>query len=317
MPSRSFWGLGVLLLGSLTLQTHGSVLLREAIQQVEFSGASGTITKSSGAILDESGGLQTGKDGLADLLTDQTTLRLGGNSSLNLLKGDQFQLASGNFAFANIPEKKSLVVLVNGEQVLIYGGTGFVHVGKDKGPSVLIGGIAGRLVVRFKGNSYELSPGELLKLTEENQAAERFDLEKQVRGSRLLGAFRKPLSDLTGKAIEEWTSLRGRGFIRPEVQGKRNFFVETSAAHPMISSDRGTPQPIAVSGSISLVALFGLSPSSYGIPASLSRNVGLIGAGTASYPHAHPNNGHYGGTPPPHNPNGDPHDGSPGHHGHH
>jgi hypothetical protein len=34
-------------------------------------------------------------------------------------------------------------------------------------------------------------------------------------------------------------------------------------------------------------------------------------------PHSHPNNGHFGGTPPPRNPNGDPHDGTPGHNGHH
>src|SRR3954467_15602605 len=265
MPIRSFWGVSVVLLGSLTLQTHGSVLLQETIKQVEFSGAGGTIAKSSGAIINESGILQTGKDGLADLRSEEAKLRLGANSSLNLLEGDHLHLANENFAFANLPEEKPLFVLVNGERMLIHGGTGFIQVGKDKRQYALVGGIAGGLVVRFKGNTYELSPGEMLKVTEENQVStQTFDLEKQVRGSRLLGAFREPLSDLTTKSVHGWTSLKGRGFIRPEVEGNRNLFVENSVAHPTTSSERGTPQPLAVFGSGITFTFLGLSPSHYG-----------------------------------------------------
>src|SRR3954468_8344680 len=129
MPTRPLWRVSVLLFGALTLQTQASVILREAIHDVKFSSIGGVIAKSSGAVLGEPGTLQTGNDGLADIRCDGITLRLGGNSSVNLLDGEQFQLAKGNFAFANIPGKKAFLVLVNGEPVLIHGRTGFIQVG--------------------------------------------------------------------------------------------------------------------------------------------------------------------------------------------
>jgi hypothetical protein len=180
----------------------------------------------SGSTLDEAGSVQTGNDGMAELQSGKTILRLGNNTKLLRKTEGELQLQEGNLLFENLPHGDSLVLMSGSGRLFVHGELGFIQASKMRGTDeqcVLIGGMAGKTKVVLAGNEYELRPGDLLSVLPTGEHLKsNFNLAKQVRESHLIHGFKHELPGLDAlqKSVRDFAKLERRGFIRASDSGR-------------------------------------------------------------------------------------------------
>ena len=163
-----------------------------------------TVSEKSGAVsvaenVSGQQNIETSAGSHAQVDLGKSVIRLGADSTLRLNGNDAVGLSKGTCLFDFVGRNQQLLLDHAGKQATVKGGTGFARIAEGKAgqPEVLlIGALAGKVVVLMNGQSHGLSAGELIAFDGKGDfVTSGFNLAKLSETASLLKDFQSPLPD--------------------------------------------------------------------------------------------------------------------------
>ena len=190
-----------------------AVAFKPGAAQPTIQEVAGNDDLQTGQVLSLPQRIQNGRAGRVHVDLGKSVFRLG-NDSVATLSSAGFELETGNCLFANVSSDAPVTLARGAKSLQIVQGSGFAHRTDDR---LLIGGMAGKMVVKISGQKLVIRPGEVMAWDAKGALVRSdFDLAQQVSTCALINDFTKPLpnaADLKREA-DRFASLEKRGFVR-------------------------------------------------------------------------------------------------------
>jgi hypothetical protein len=209
---------GLLIATTQSFAADSAATVTEAVNHVDYGASQSTDTNPAkvGTVLHNGEYLKTGTQSRAELkLANQTVTRVGSDTIFNYSVADNtVDLQSGTMLFSKPKDGKTMTVKTAAVTAAIVGTTGFVQ---KHGNSVLFGLVEGHVTLNIGGTDYNLTAGEILKLTPgKPPQIFAFNVPLFLKTSPLITKFPKDLPNegAINDEIADYNDLVGRGFIQ-------------------------------------------------------------------------------------------------------
>jgi hypothetical protein len=220
MRAMGLSSIGIIAILIACASSPAALRFTESVHDAQFESTSQRVFKGDDllAAVPEKGTIRTSVDSYAEMRSGQCTVRVGENSGIALLGHDTFLLQNGNVLF-DAPLSQPLHLKLSTKNITVKG-IGFVQAsrtGARQQACLIIGSMAEGTEVYFMNHRHYLHAGEILAFAADGQSIHsHFDLQKQVRDSRLLHNFKAEFAGASRiqKALGHFKDLQQRGFIR-------------------------------------------------------------------------------------------------------